>query len=71
MIKIYTIENCFVCKDIMKKLKEEGVEFEELSAPDNIEYLQELNRTLLIPMTLPIILDDGKPVKIEDILKNE
>ena len=64
MIKIYTSPNCFHCLDAKKKLKEKGIEFEELDGAENIDYLTTLNQ-----FSMPVIIRDGEVVKIEDIIK--
>lgn len=62
-IQIYTIPNCLHCADAKKKLQEKGIEFEELDGIDNIEYLiLSLNQ-----FEMPVIIKDGKVIKLEEI----
>lgn len=63
MIKVYTIENCFHCKDILIKLKNSGVEYTELDATEHIDYLSKFKQ-----LFLPIIIKDDKLINIEDII---
>jgi glutaredoxin len=63
MIKIFSIPNCLHCADAKRKLKERGIEFEELDAINNLEYLTSLNQ-----YSLPVIMRDNVVVKLNDII---
>lgn len=39
MIRIYTKDNCPACVEAKLKMKAEWIEFEEVSAMDNLDYL--------------------------------
>jgi glutaredoxin len=63
MIKLYSAISCFHCADAKRKLKEKGIEFEELDAVDHLDYLTSLGRP-----QLPIITRDGELVELKDLI---
>jgi len=66
MLKVYSIPSCFHCQDAKKKLKENKIEFEELDAIDNLDYLTSIGQ-----YSLPVIIKNDKVITLNDALNEK
>jgi len=64
MIKLYTVENCFHCADVKRKLKELNIDYEEIVCG-----LEELNwlSSKTNALSMPVIMKDDEVIKLEDL----
>ena len=68
MIKLYTVENCFHCADVKRKLKELNIDYEEVvCGVEELNFLIPIIATEASSLTMRVIMKDNKVIQLEDL----